>query len=98
MEFIRELGSGAFGQVWLAHARGIAALNPHDKSAMATRRRTKLRLNSKVPKSLLNCFLPDNLCDENVFVAVKTLKGEALLQYCIFLAFCFVWKAVLVIL
>ena len=75
LEFIRVIGSGTFGQVWLANGRGIHALAPREHNSIAIRRRAKLRLNRKVPQKLLNCFLDDNMCDQSVFVAAKTLKG-----------------------
>ena len=75
LEFIKVIGSGTFGQVWLANGRGIHALAPREHNSIAIRRRAKLRLNRRVPQKLLNCFLDDDLCDQSVFVAAKTLKG-----------------------
>lgn len=72
---MRQIGSGAFGIVSLATARGIYALSPRDRDTAAIRRRAQLRLHKRVPKSLLSCFLDDDLCEQNIFVAVKSLKG-----------------------
>jgi len=71
---MRQIGSGAFGIVSLATARGIYALSPRDRDTAAIRRRAQLRLHKRVPKSLLSCFLDDDLCEQNIFVAVKSLK------------------------
>ena len=38
-----RLGAGAFGEVYKAEAMGILALNPRDKTAVASKRRSKLR-------------------------------------------------------
>ena len=72
---MRQIGSGAFGIVSLATARGVYALSPRDKDAAAIRRRAQLRLHKRIPKSLLSCFFNDDLCEQNIFVAVKSLKG-----------------------
>lgn len=72
---MRQIGSGAFGIVSLATARGVYALSPRDKDTAAIRRRAQLRLNKRIPKSLLSCFFNDDLCEQNIFVAVKSLKG-----------------------
>ncbi|XP_047126150.1 fibroblast growth factor receptor 4 isoform X3 [Hydra vulgaris] len=77
LDFVRVIGSGAFGQVWFAHARGILALCPRDKSASAARQRAKLYFNTKVPKSLTKLFTNGSMCDHDTFVAVKTLKSSA---------------------
>ncbi|XP_065669121.1 platelet-derived growth factor receptor alpha isoform X4 [Hydra vulgaris] len=76
LDFVRVIGSGAFGQVWFAHARGILALCPRDKSASAARQRAKLYFNTKVPKSLTKLFSNGSMCDHDTFVAVKTLKSS----------------------
>ena len=68
------IGSGAFGEVWIAKAKGIRALKPQDKSLNASRSRSRMRYDKKVPKTFLNCFCHDELVDDEVFVAVKTLK------------------------
>ena len=79
---MRQIGSGAFGIVSLATARGVYALSPRDKDAAAIRRRAQLRLHKRIPKSLLSCFFNDDLCEQNIFVAVKSLKG---LSFCLIL-------------
>ena len=76
LNFIRVIGSGAFGEVWIADAKGIKALKPTDKSLSATRRRSRLRVSTKVPSAVLNCLCKDVLCDDKLVVAVKTLKGN----------------------
>lgn len=76
LEFDRVIGSGAFGEVWIANARGINALNPTDKSLSAARRRSRLRINKKIPTIVMNCLCKDELCDEKMIVAVKTLKSK----------------------
>ena len=78
---MRQVGSGAFGLVSLANARGIYALSPRDKDTVAIRRRAQLRLHKRVPKPLLNCFFNDDLCDQDIPVAVKSLKGKIIFLY-----------------
>ena len=81
LNFIRILGSGAFGQVWMAEAEGILALDSRNKTSEATRRRKKIKRNLRHYKfrqrnreSQLDIRDLDFI--KKPLVAVKTLKGE----------------------
>ena len=76
IDFIKVIGTGAFGEVWIARAKGIGALKPTDKSLYASRRRSRLRYEKKIPKTFLDCLCPDETIDDEDYVAVKTLKRK----------------------
>ena len=79
---IKTLGSGAFGQVWLAEAQGILALDARNKTSQASKRRHKIRRSMRYasfnPKRRKESQLLANggeFSTEKTLVAVKTLKG-----------------------
>lgn len=68
LEFIKVLGSGAFGQVWLARAVDIQKWN-YNPDIVERKRKTSLY--DYVKKTNRN----NNKMSYHAFVAVKTLKG-----------------------
>jgi len=73
LEFIKILGAGAFGQVWLARAVHIHHYHYHKMEANGTTmgRKRNLSLYKKPNKN------NNNKTTDNGFVAVKTLKDDA---------------------
>jgi len=85
LSFIKTLGSGAFGQVWLAEAEGIHSFSPRDTSQAAVRRR-KSFLKARRYQSLTIRYKKqqqqEDVSLEKTMVAVKTLKeGAAETEY-----------------
>lgn len=76
LHWLEKVGSGAFGEVWMASARGIDALSPRDVSGGAARRRTILKLSQKLPKVFQTCLIYDETLDHCNLVAAKTLKAN----------------------
>lgn len=72
--FGERLGAGAFGEVYKAEAMGILALNPRDKSGVASKRRSKIRRSLRASQRPKKKTIPPNL--SNAVVAVKTVKGN----------------------
>lgn len=70
LEFIKILGSGAFGQVWLA--RAIDVYNWNNEEAMSEKRKRKSSIQEYIRKTS-RCN--NNKTNLHSFVAVKTLKG-----------------------
>ncbi|XP_065668911.1 vascular endothelial growth factor receptor 1 isoform X2 [Hydra vulgaris] len=81
LTFIKALGSGAFGQVWLAEAEGINSFRPRDHSPNAVKLRKQLRKQTKRYHSLSIRYQKQqeisNIVLEKTMVAVKTLKDGA---------------------
>ena len=75
---MKMIGSGAFGEVWLAEAEGILTLEPRDKTSIAAKRRSKIRRSQRYihlhTKEKKKAQLPES-SGEKTLVAVKTLKG-----------------------
>jgi hypothetical protein len=69
-----RLGAGAFGEVYKAEAMGILALNPRDKSNIASKRRSKIRRSLRASQRPRKKRIPSDL--SNATVAVKTVKGK----------------------
>ena len=78
INLVRELGSGAFGEVWLAIAEGILALDAIKGTGEASKRRRKLKHELKFRGMLRGAWREyGNLpCHERILVAVKFLKGK----------------------
>ena len=81
------IGSGAFGEVWLAEAEGILTLEPRDKTSIAAKRRSKIRRSQRYThlhiKEKKKGALPEST-GEKTLVAVKTLKGLSFSKgYCV---------------
>ena len=78
------IGSGAFGEVWLAEAEGILTLEPRDKTSNAAKRRSKIRRSQRYThwqgRERKKTALPES-AGEKTLVAVKTLKGNYILFY-----------------
>ena len=70
---VKPLGSGAFGQVYLAHATGIVAFDPRGSTKRKSgRRRSRFGSTSRPYYN-----------DKRVTaVAVKSLKGMPFIAYC----------------
>ena len=72
------IGSGAFGEVWLAEAEGILTLEPRDKTSNAAKRRSKIRRSHRYThlqvREKKKAAMPEST-GEKTLVAVKTLKG-----------------------
>ena len=79
LNFVKMIGSGAFGEVWLAEAEGILTLDPRDKTSIAAKRRSKIKRSQRYThlytKERKKAQLPES-SGEKTFVAVKTLKGS----------------------
>ena len=69
-----RLGAGAFGEVYKGEAMGILALNPRDKSSIASKRRSKIRRSLRASQRPKKKSIPVDLT--NAIVAVKTVKGK----------------------
>ncbi len=73
------IGSGAFGEVWLAEAQGILILDPRDKGSIASKRRSKIRHSQRYIHMQSNkknkSAKRTDISFEKTMVAVKTLKG-----------------------
>ena len=52
LRMIKVLGSGAFGEVWLAQAYEILGLDPRNKTSEAEQQRGKLRKAKKVEQKM----------------------------------------------
>ena len=78
INLIRELGSGAFGEVWLALAEGILALDATKGTGEASKRRRKMKHELKSRGMLRGAWMEySNLpCHKRILVAVKFLKGN----------------------
>ncbi|XP_057313104.1 fibroblast growth factor receptor 2-like [Hydractinia symbiolongicarpus] len=77
---VKTLGSGAFGQVWLAEAEGIHGFNPRDKTSAAVKRRRSLARTRRKYHSLSIRYkkqAEEVSVLEKTVVAVKTLKDDA---------------------
>ena len=78
LNFLKMIGSGAFGEVWLAEAEGILTLEPRDKTSNAAKRRSKIRRSQRYThlsgREKKKKALPES-AREKTLVAVKTLKG-----------------------
>ena len=83
LTFVKMIGSGAFGEVWLGEAEGILTLEPRDKTSSASKRRSKIRRSQRYTnmqgKDRKKSLIPEALA-EKTLVAVKTLKGLLLLS------------------
>nr|AAS79436.1 vascular endothelial growth factor receptor [Podocoryna carnea] len=83
ISLIKTLGSGAFGQVWLAEAEGIHGFKPRDKSSSASKRRKSFQKGQRRRYHSLSIRYRKQLNVEEVtsleksMVAVKTLKDDA---------------------
>ena len=79
VRFVQEIGSGQFGEVWLAQVFNLAHLNPRDESEEAMQIRQKLRETSA--KKLVKEFDKKVKSGRNIeLAAVKRLKGILILQ------------------
>lgn len=85
LTMIKTLGSGAFGQVWLAEGVGITMLNARDKSDVAKKRRKTItssksfrytRMPSMRYKKSKDGGLLKQESEQKTMVAVKTLKDD----------------------
>ena len=70
LEFIKILGSGAFGQVWLA--RALDVYNWNVEGANNEKRKRKTSIQEYIRKTSRS---NNNKSSYHSFVAVKTLKG-----------------------
>ena len=77
-KIIRLIGSGAFGEVWLAEAEGILKLNQRDEESEASERRQKVkrRLKLRAKERGVRLEYVNFSYEERTLVAVKTLKGN----------------------
>ena len=75
---IRSVGSGAFGEVWLAEARGILAPDERNQTTEVTERRDKIKRRLKLRAKMKGAKLEyvNFPHKERTLVAVKTLKGN----------------------
>ena len=74
LEFIKVLGSGAFGQVWLARAMHLSRHSKRDyENNITIKKYRKLSFYDYVKKTSKN----NNKGSGIVYVAVKTLKGRS---------------------
>ena len=74
LEFIKVLGSGAFGQVWLARAMHLIRHSKRDyENNITIKKYRKLSFYDYVKKTSKN----NNKGSGIVYVAVKTLKGQS---------------------
>lgn len=71
LEFIKILGSGAFGQVWLARAIDVYNWN-HTDDSVSQKRKRKASIQEYIRKTSRS---NNNKSSCHSFVAVKTLKG-----------------------
>ena len=80
IRFVKELGSGEFGDVWLAQAFGLAQLNPREETPQAIEDRQKLRAAStkKINKEFDNRVKTGRNIE---LAAIKRLKGEYLQSF-----------------
>ncbi len=80
LSFLKMIGSGAFGEVWLAEAQGILILDPRDKTSNASKRRSKIRRSHRYThmngKDRNKSAARNDVSVEKTMVAVKTLKGK----------------------
>ena len=72
LRMVKVLGSGAFGEVWLAQAYQITLLNPRDKSEEANKQREKMRRAKKVEREMDKEIREGKSLD---LTAVKKIKG-----------------------
>ena len=72
LRMVKVLGSGAFGEVWLAQVYQIGKLNPRDKSDEANRQREKMRKSKKVEKEMDKEIREGKSLE---LTAVKKIKG-----------------------
>ena len=72
LRIVKNLGSGAFGEVNLYQAYQIGHFSPRDKSAEAMKRRKKMREMTNVNKKIDKHLEQGNRL---TLVAVKILKG-----------------------
>ncbi|XP_066912018.1 vascular endothelial growth factor receptor 1-like [Clytia hemisphaerica] len=77
LTFIKSLGKGAFGEVWLAEAEGITEIDARDKSNEATKRRKRFRNEGGCLARLIGKNRKTNEGYQKTLVAVKTLKDES---------------------
>ena len=82
LNFIRLIGSGAFGEVWLAKAEGILDMDPRNKTKDASESRLKkksqLKSGRKAGRSPKDCETLGG--GDRTLVAVKILKGMVYLM------------------
>ncbi|XP_065684796.1 fibroblast growth factor receptor 3 isoform X1 [Hydra vulgaris] len=81
LKFIKTLGSGAFGEVWLAEAEGINDFRPRDLSTAAIKQRKLMKKQSRRYTNLTIRYKKNinssKIELEKTMVAVKTLKEDA---------------------
>eukprot|EP00111_Clytia_hemisphaerica_P018541 TCONS_00054846-protein len=79
--FIKTLGSGAFGQVWLAEAEGLHSFKPRENTPDARRRRKSIQKGRNRYHSMSFRYKKQTqnfeMSLEKMMVAVKTLKDGA---------------------
>ena len=79
LSFLKMVGSGAFGEVWLAEAQGILVLDPRDKTSNASKRRSKMRRSQRYThmngRDKKKSIAQAEVSFEKTMVAAKTLKG-----------------------
>ena len=75
---IRSIGSGAFGEVWLAEAEGILAPDEKNQTSEVTERRDKIKRRLKLRAKMKGAKLEyvNFPYKKRTLVAVKTLKGN----------------------
>ena len=77
VRMVKVLGSGNFGEVWLAQAYQIKLLDPRNKSEDAKKQREKIRTSKKAEKEMDKEIREGGSLE---LVAIKKIKGELLNQ------------------
>ena len=71
---VKVLGSGNFGEVWLAQAYQIKLLDPRNKSEEAKKQREKMKKSKKAKKEMDKEIREGRSLE---LVAIKKIKGES---------------------